>query len=241
MDGRITGGSASFMKRLNKGNYEHEEATVKLDFAMNEDAADHTGVLGRATAEAKVAVLVQLGLAPAPAVAPAVVAPKAPSHRKSATIEKLDEHGDPLAPAASPPVTSATVAAASGGSVTDDPLAPASVGSSVDASPAASVASGGDDPLAPAAGASNTAASANAGSDPAASGADPFTARREVTDVDLGTAAARKNEALIKAHGPDGTLKIRDVVGQYCAPGQPMRTIPQNMRAEFLAKLEALS
>lgn len=259
MDGRITGGSASFMKRLNKGNYEHEEASATLTFAVNEDATDHATVLGRAAAEAKVAVLVQLGLQPAKVETPAAK----PRHAKSATIEKLDGGADPLAAAAVTDGPNATVpqdvkpsnevssddplapsagpgAAASAptqsSSVSaDDPLAAASATPSVTASPAASVVSGGDDPLAPAGAAVVTSATISTAVE------DPFTAQREVTDADLGTAVARKNEALIKALGTDGTLKIRDLVGQYCAPGQHVRTIPQAQRQGFLAKLGALA
>ena len=70
---------------------------------------------------------------------------------------------------------------------------------------------------------------------------DDLTAQREVSDNDLQTALAKKNEALIKAHGPQGTMKIRDLMGRFVAPGKTVREIPQSDRASFLAQLEALA
>ena len=70
---------------------------------------------------------------------------------------------------------------------------------------------------------------------------DPFTAQREVTDADLATAAAKKNEALVKVHKEAGTMKIRDLVGQFLPPGKTLRDLAQADRPAFLAKLEALA
>ena len=70
---------------------------------------------------------------------------------------------------------------------------------------------------------------------------DPFTAQREVTDADLAVAAAKKNEALVKVHKEAGTMKIRDLVGQFLPPGKTLRDLAQADRPAFLAKLEALA
>ena len=204
MDGRITGGSVTFLKRVNRGNYEHEEASVKLDFAMNEDGTDHTTVLGRAQAEAKVGALVQLGLmkvevAPsAPATAQSTASTTGKGRTKAAAKEEPDAD-DPLAAAPSPTATDAAVSTQ------------------------------GDDPLGSVSGLTASTPST-----------DDLTAQREVSDNDLQTALAKKNEALIKAHGPQGTMKIRDLMGRFVAPGKTVREIPQSDRASFLAQLDAL-
>ena len=235
-NGRITGGAVSYMRRVNKGNYEHEEASAKIDFVAH-DGMDASPVLAAAETEAKASVMAQLGLASRPATAPVVqnAAAKEPevkkvvAHRKSKEIEALDAAGpsaDPLAPAAnaSAPATqlaspAASVASAGG----DDPLAPASAAST----------GAVDDPLAPA------GASATTASTPSTD--DPFTAQREVTDADLATAAAKKNEALVKVHKEAGTMKIRDLVGQFLPPGKTLRDLAQADRPAFLVKLEALA
>ena len=220
-NGRITGGAVSYMRRVNKGNYEHEEASAKIDFVAH-DGMDASPVLAAAETEAKASVMAQLGLASRPATAPVVqnAAAKEPevkkvvAHRKSKEIEALDAAGpsaDPLAPAAN-----------------------ASAPATPPASPAASVASaGGDDPLAPA------GVSAMTASTPSTD--DPFTAQREVTDVDLAMAAAKKNEALVKVHKEAGTMKIRDLVGQFLPPVKTLRDLAQADRPAFLVKLEALA
>ena len=194
-NGRITGGAVSYTRRVNKGNYEHEEASAKIDFIAH-DGMDASPVLAAAEVEAKASVMAQLGLASRPATAPVVqnAAAKEPevkkvvAHRKSKEIEALDAAGpsaDPLAPAAdasapaTPPASPAASVASAGG---DDPLAPASAAST----------GAVDDPLAPA------GVSATTASTPSTD--DPFTAQREVTDADLATAAAKKNEALVKVH-----------------------------------------
>ena len=251
-NGRITGGAVSYMRRVNKGNYEHEEASAKIDFVAH-DGMDASPVLAAAETEAKASVMAQLGLASrplVPATAPVVqnAAAKEPevkkvvAHRKSKEIEALDavtsaptqviatvgetavqEIDDPLAPAANasapatPPASPAASVASAGG---DDPLAPASTGAV-------------DDPLAPA------GVSAMTASTPSTD--DPFTAQREVTDADLATAAAKKNEALVKVHKEAGTMKIRDLVGQFLPPGKTLRDLAQADRPAFLAKLEALA
>ena len=235
-NGRITGGAVSYMRRVNKGNYEHEEASAKIDFVAH-DGMDASPVLTAAETEAKASVMAQLGLASrplVPATAPVVqnAAAKEPevkkvvAHRKSKEIEALDAAGpsaDPLAPAAdasapaTPPASPAASVASAGG---DDPLAPASTGAV-------------DDPLAPA------GVSAMTASTPSTD--DPFTAQREVTDVDLAMAAAKKNEALVKVHKEAGTMKIRDLVGQFLPPGKTLRDLAQADRPAFLAKLEALA
>ena len=232
-NGRITGGAVSYMRRVNKGNYEHEEASAKIDFIAH-DGMDASPVLAAAETEAKASVMAQLGLASRPATAPVVqnAAAKEPevkkvvAHRKSKEIEALDAAGpsaDPLAPVAnaSAPATqlaspAASVASAGG----DDPLAPASTGAV-------------DDPLAPA------GVSAMTASTPSTD--DPFTAQREVTDADLAMAAAKKNEALVKVHKEAGTMKIRDLVGQFLPPGKTLRDLAQADRPAFLVKLEALA
>ena len=201
MDGRITGGSVTFLKRVNRGNYEHEEASVKLDFAMNEDGTDHTTVLGRAQAEAKVGALVQLGLMKvevAPS-APATAQSTAGKGRTKAAAKEEPDADDPLAAAPSPTATDAAVSTQ------------------------------GDDPLGSVSGLTASTPST-----------DDLTAQREVSDNDLQTALAKKNEALIKAHGPQGTMKIRDLMGRFVAPGKTVREIPQSDRASFLAQLDAL-
>ena len=268
MDGRITGGSVTFLKRVNRGNYEHEEASVKLDFAMNEDGTDHTTVLGRAQAEAKVGVLVQLGLMKAE-VAP--VAPLASAAQGTGVPQTAAPAGKGRAKhtgqtAASPPApTAETAAAGTDGDV--DPLAPSSGGAPVtnasttaaDATPGAVAGMGDDDPLASTGAvasaaatqpASGVASAASTGDDPLGSvsgltastpSTDDLTAQREVSDNYLQTALAKKNEALIKAHGPQGTMKIRDLMGRFVAPGKTVREIPQSDRASFLAQLEALA
>ena len=258
MDGRITGGSVTFLKRVNRGNYEHEEASVKLDFAMNEDGTDHTTVLGRAQAEAKVGVLVQLGLMKAEVAPVAPLASSAPATASAQSTARTTGRGqtkaaasaakeepdaaasdDPLA--AAPPSTSspATDTAAAGtpapsGVGDDDPLAStgavASAAATQPASGVASAASTGDDPLGSVSGLTASTPST-----------DDLTAQREVSDNDLQTALAKKNEALIKAHGPQGTMKIRDLMGRFVAPGKTVREIPQSDRASFLAQLEALA
>ena len=224
-NGRITGGSVSFLKRLNKGNYEHEEASAKIDFVAH-DGMDASPVLTAAETEAKASVMAQLGLASrplVPATAPVVQnaatagvpeVKKVVAHRKSKEIEALDAAGpsaDPLAPAAN-----------------------ASAPATLPASPVASGASaGGDDPLAPAGVLAMTASTPSTD--------DPFTAQREVTDADLATAAAKTNEALVKVHKEAGTMKIRDLVGQFLPPGKALRDLAQADRPAFLAKLEALA
>ena len=220
-NGRITGGAVSYTRRVNKGNYEHEEASAKIDFIAH-DGMDASPVLAAAEVEAKASVMAQLGLASRPATAPVVqnAAAKEPevkkvvAHRKSKEIEALDTAGpsaDPLAPAAN-----------------------ASAPATPPASPVASGASaGGDDPLAPA------GVSATTASTPSTD--DPFTAQREVTDADLATAAAKKNEALVKVHKEAGTMKIRDLVGQFLPPGKTLRDLAQADRPAFLVKLEALA
>ena len=248
-NGRITGGAVSYMRRVNKGNYEHEEASAKIDFVAH-DGMDASPVLAAAETEAKASVMAQLGLAPRLATAPVVqnAAAKEPevkkvvAHRKSKEIEALDavtsaptqviatvgetavqEIDDPLAPAANasapatPPASPAASVASAGG---DDPLAPASTGAV-------------DDPLAPA------GVSAMTASTPSTD--DPFTAQREVTDADLAMAAAKKNEALVKVHKEAGTMKIRDLVGQFLPPGKTLRDLAQADRPAFLVKLEALA
>ena len=242
-NGRITGGAVSYMRRVNKGNYEHEEASAKIDFVAH-DGMDASPVLAAAETEAKASVMAQLGLqsarplaaqaAPIQGTAPTSAAKepevkKVVAHRKSKEIEALDAAGpsaDPLAPAAnaSAPATqlaspAASVASAGG----DDPLAPASAAST----------GAVDDPLAPA------GASATTASTPSTD--DPFTAQREVTDADLATAAAKKNEALVKVHKEAGTMKIRDLVGQFLPPGKTLRDLAQADRPAFLVKLEALA
>ena len=266
MDGRITGGSVTFLKRVNRGNYEHEEASLKLDFAMNEDGTDHTTVLGRAQAEAKVGVLVQLGLmkaevapvAPLASSAPAIASATASAQStarttgrgqtKAAASAAKEEPSKPDAAAsddplaAAPPSTfsPATDTAAAGtpapsGVGDDDPLAstgavaPSPTATATDAA-ASGVSTQGDDPLGSVSGLTASTPST-----------DDLTAQREVSDNDLQTALAKKNEALIKAHGPQGTMKIRDLMGRFVAPGKTVREIPQSDRASFLAQLEALA
>ena len=244
-NGRITGGAVSYMRRVNKGNYEHEEASAKIDFIAH-DGMDASPVLTAAETEAKASVMAQLGLASrplVPATAPVVqnAAAKEPevkkvvAHRKSKEIEALDS-------ATTPPATTSTASPASAvGEPTGDdadPLAPAPASTS---SPAMAtvvadtpVASGaGDDPLAPAGVLAMTASMPSTD--------DPFTAQREVTDADLATAAAKKNEALVKVHKEAGTMKIRDLVGQFLPPGKTLRDLAQADRPAFLAKLEALA
>lgn len=210
MDGRITGGSVTFLKRVNRGNYEHEEASVKLDFAMNEDGTDHTTVLGRAQAEAKVGALVQLGLMK---VEVAPVAPSAPATAQSTASTTGKGR------------TKAAASAAKEEPDADDPLAAAPSPTATDAA----VSTQGDDPLGSVSGLTASTPST-----------DDLTAQREVSDNDLQTALAKKNEALIKAHGPQGTMKIRDLMGRFVAPGKTVREIPQSDRASFLAQLDAL-
>ena len=258
MDGRITGGSVTFLKRVNRGNYEHEEASVKLDFAMNEDGTDHTTVLGRAQAEAKVGVLVQLGLMKAEVAPVAPLASSAPATASAQSTARTTGRGqtkaaasaakeepdaaasdDPLAAAPPSTFSPATDTAAAGtpapsGVGDDDPLAStgavASATTTQPASGVASAASTGDDPLGSVSGLTASTPST-----------DDLTAQREVSDNDLQTALAKKNEALIKAHGPQGTMKIRDLMGRFVAPGKTVREIPQSDRASFLAQLEALA
>jgi hypothetical protein len=271
--GRITGGSVSFMKRLNKGNYEHEEASTKVDFVVHEGAG-HDEMMNVVEAAAKSSVLAQLGvlarpLASAPvsvqataAQAPADGKTPKPAHRKSAQIEALD-NAPSLANSAPPSaVSSATATVAAGtpvaSGVSDDPLAPAGAGTPTaprtDAAPLSAATAGStDDPLVPASAASTPTGTAAASEDPlapaggldttvsSASTADPFTAQREVTDADLATAAAKKNEALVKVHKEAGTMKIRDLVGQFLPPGKTLRDLAQADRPAFLAELEALS
>ena len=240
-NGRITGGAVSYMRRVNKGNYEHEEASAKIDFIAH-DGMDASPVLTAAETEAKASVMAQLGLASrplVPATAPVVQnaatagvpeVKKVVAHRKSKEIEALD------AVTSAPTQVIATVGETAVQEI-DDPLAPAanaSAPATLPASPVASGASaGGDDPLAPA------GVSAMTASTPSTD--DPFTAQREVTDVDLATAAAKKNEALVKVHKEAGTMKIRDLVGQFLPPGKTLRDLAQADRPAFLAKLEALA
>ena len=259
MDGRITGGSVTFLKRVNRGNYEHEEASLKLDFAMNEDGTDHTTVLGRAQAEAKVGVLVQLGLMKAEVAPVAPLAPSAPATVSAQSTARTTGRGqtkaaasaakeepdaaasdDPLAAAPPSTFSPATDTAAAGtpapsGVGDDDPLAstgavaPSPTATATDAA-ASGVSTQGDDPLGSVSGLTASTPST-----------DDLTAQREVSDNDLQTALAKKNEALIKAHGPQGTMKIRDLMGRFVAPGKTVREIPQSDRASFLAQLEALA
>lgn len=223
MDGRITGGSVTFLKRVNRGNYEHEEASVKLDFAMNEDGTDHTTVLGRAQAEAKVGVLVQLGLMKAEVAPVAPLASSAPATASAQSTARTTGRGQTKAAASA--AKEEPDAAAS-----DDPLAAAPPSTSSPATDTAAAASTGDDPLGSVSGLTASTPST-----------DDLTAQREVSDNDLQTALAKKNEALIKAHGPQGTMKIRDLMGRFVAPGKTVREIPQSDRASFLAQLEALA
>ena len=223
MDGRITGGSVTFLKRVNRGNYEHEEASVKLDFAMNEDGTDHTTVLDRAQAEAKVGVLVQLGLMKAEVAPVAPLAPSAPATVSAQSTARTTGRGQTKAAASA--AKEEPDAAAS-----DDPLAAAPPSTSSPATDTAAAASTGDDPLGSVSGLTASTPST-----------DDLTAQREVSDNDLQTALAKKNEALIKAHGPQGTMKIRDLMGRFVAPGKTVREIPQSDRASFLAQLEALA
>ena len=223
MDGRITGGSVTFLKRVNRGNYEHEEASVKLDFAMNEDGTDHTTVLGRAQAETKVGVLVQLGLMKAEVAPVAPLASSAPATASAQSTARTTGRGQTKAAASA--AKEEPDAAAS-----DDPLAAAPPSTSSPATDTASAASTGDDPLGSVSGLTASTPST-----------DDLTAQREVSDNDLQTALAKKNEALIKAHGPQGTMKIRDLMGRFVAPGKTVREIPQSDRASFLAQLEALA
>ena len=251
-NGRITGGAVSYMRRVNKGNYEHEEASAKIDFIAH-DGMDASPVLAAAETEAKASVMAQLGLASrplVPATAPVVqnAAAKEPevkkvvAHRKSKEIEALDAAGpsaDPLAPAAdasapaTPPASPAASVASAGG---DDPLAPAATVGLAEVKTAtmdASISTAGtDDPLAPAGASDMTASTAST---------DEFTAQREVTDADLATAAAKNNERLVKLHKEAGTVKIRDLIGKFLAPGKPLRELPQADRAKFLQQLEALT
>ena len=240
-NGRITGGSVAFTKRVNKGSYEHEEASAKIDFVAHDDM-DAGPVLAAAETEAKTSVLAQLGLTPRPLVlATTQVAPIAATagaakptgrvaHRKSKEIEAADA-ADP-APVS---VTGSPNSAPEGAG--DDPLAAvgASAPTTQTASPAASGASVGasDDPLAPAGGSDMIASSPLTD--------DPFTAQREISDTDLGAAAAKKNEHLVGLYKEAGTAKIRDLIGQYLAPGKVLREIPQADRPGFLAKLAALA
>ena len=223
MDGRITGGSVTFLKRVNRGNYEHEEASVKLDFAMNEDGTDHTTVLGRAQAEAKVGVLVQLGPMKAEVAPVAPLASSAPATASAQSTARTTGRGQTKAAASA--AKEEPDAAAS-----DDPLAAAPPSTSSPATDTAAAASTGDDPLGSVSGLTASTPST-----------DDLTAQREVSDNDLQTALAKKNEALIKAHGPQGTMKIRDLMGRFVAPGKTVREIPQSDRASFLAQLEALA
>ena len=232
-NGRITGGAVSYMRRVNKGNYEHEEASAKIDFVAH-DGMDASPVLTAAEGEAKASVMAQLGLAPRPLAQTrtSLEADEARgkpagrvAHRKSKDIEVLDAAGpsaDPLAPAGVATITVAPTDAKPASDTTagstDDPLAPASTGAV-------------DDPLAPTGPASPNSATET----------DPFTAQREVTDADLATAAAKKNEALVKVHKEAGTMKIRDLVGQFLPPGKTLRDLAQADRPAFLVKLEALS
>ena len=226
MDGRITGGSVTFLKRVNRGNYEHEEASVKLDFAMNEDGTDHTTVLDRAQAEAKVGVLVQLGPMKAEVAPVAPLASSAPATASAQSTARTTGRGQTKAAAsAAKEEPSKPDAAAS-----DDPLAAAPPSTSSPATDTAAAASTGDDPLGSVSGLTASTPST-----------DDLTAQREVSDNDLQTALAKKNEALIKAHGPQGTMKIRDLMGRFVAPGKTVREIPQSDRASFLAQLEALA
>ena len=238
--GRITGGSVSFMKRKQVSQYEPEEASCRLDFSIPEGCNDYGNTLNTAEIEAKLSVMNQLGIVKREEIARPlaktrssleadIVAGKSPkpAHRKSAQIEALDGAVTTIASATDVKPASDTTAGS-----TDDPLAPAA-GETATAGTSAVVVAG-EDPLAPSAViASDTTAST-------ASTADPFTAQREVTDADLATAAAKKNEALVKVHKEAGTLKIRDLVGQFMPPGKTLRELPQADRPAFLAKLEAL-
>lgn len=82
--------------------------------------------------------------------------------------------------------------------------------------------------------------------DPAGFDNDPFTASvPAVTDKEISDAVGRKNDALIKAStagGKDGALGtklIKDLIASYGV--KTMREIPQGVRKEFMAKLEALA
>jgi hypothetical protein len=229
-NGRVTGGSVSFMKRVNRGNYEHEEAMAKLDFVAH-DGMDASPVLTAAETEAKASVMAQLGLASRPlaqtrsSLEADVAAGKSPKprHVKSAAILAQEAKEE------------AAAIVQMNGPDYEDPLAAADA--SAPATPpvsqvASGASAGGEDPLAPATVSDTTASTAST---------EEFTAQREVTDADLATAAAKKNEALVKVHKEAGTMKIRDLLGKLQAPGKLLRELPQAERADFLAKLEALT
>ena len=190
---------------------------------MNEDGTDHTTVLGRAQAEAKVGVLVQLGLMKAEVAPVAPLASSAPATASAQSTARTTGRGQTKAAASA--AKEEPDAAAS-----DDPLAAAPPSTSSPATDTAAAASTGDDPLGSVSGLTASTPST-----------DDLTAQREVSDNDLQTALAKKNEALIKAHGPQGTMKIRDLMGRFVAPGKTVREIPQSDRASFLAQLEALA
>jgi len=256
---RVTGGSVCFVKRVNRGNYEHEEATTRLDFVVPE-GNDYGATLKSAEVEARFSVLCQLVIerreeTPRPlaqtrsSLEADIAAGKSPKprHVKSAAIlaQEAKEEAAAIVQTNGPDyedlatvvknASAPAVAAADG----DDPLAPAGVSQvpSTASSPAPSstaTASSvtGDDPLAPASVSAATVSTALTGE---------FTAQREVTDADLATAAAKNNERLVKLHKEAGTVKIRDLIGKFLPPGKPLRELPQAERAGFLAKLEALS
>ena len=64
----------------------------------------------------------------------------------------------------------------------------------------------------------------------------------EVTDVDLTSAASRKNAELAKTHAGAAPAMIRGLRDKFFADptGKTLRDIPQDKRKSFMEQLEAL-
>lgn len=70
---------------------------------------------------------------------------------------------------------------------------------------------------------------------------DAAESQPEVTDLMLASAATRKVAALKEKHAGKAPVLVKELITKFVAPPKKMADIPQNLRQEFLKKLEELT
>ena len=210
--GKITGGEVSYGRTMKTGDFENKRVDVKLSFSV-EEGEDHSAILQAAAREAHDKAHAMLGIKKqdAPVEPSATVADDALAAAKTAAVAK----GDNLAKARAAKVAKAAeqkgdVLFEKGGN--PNALGPAPAETKTDAE---------DD-------------------DAGIFNEDAVESQPEITDAALSTAMNRKVAVLKEKHAGAAPTLIKALINTFVEPPKKSHDIPQALRAQFLAKLEAL-
>lgn len=219
--GKITGGEVSYGRTMKTGDFENKRVDVKLSFSV-EEGEDHTAILQAAAREAHDKAHAMLG------------------------VKKPDPPAEPAAKT-SVPVTPTKEEAVATATAKADNLVKARAAKAAKVEKEVLFEHGGNPNALGETPADGSLPAGLKRTDPKAEPVedlgfdeDAIESQPEITDAALSTAMNRKVAVLKAKHAGAAPTLIKALINTFVEPPKKSHDIPQNLRGEFLKKLEAL-